>query len=49
MINIRRSQVRGMAKLDWLFSRHTFSFGEYRESALRSGLRNRNWTFPICG
>ncbi len=32
MITIRSSQERGVAKLDWLFSRHTFSFGNYQDS-----------------
>ncbi len=32
MITIRKSQERGVAKLDWLFSRHTFSFGNYQDS-----------------
>jgi redox-sensitive bicupin YhaK (pirin superfamily) len=31
MITIRRSAERGRTKLDWLDSRHTFSFGEYHE------------------
>ena len=29
MINLRKSDERGRTKLDWLDSRHTFSFGEY--------------------
>jgi quercetin 2,3-dioxygenase len=29
MIAIRRSDERGVTRLDWLDSRHTFSFGEY--------------------
>jgi redox-sensitive bicupin YhaK (pirin superfamily) len=29
MISIRRAEERGAAKLGWLDSRHTFSFGEY--------------------
>ena len=29
MISIRRSADRGRTKLDWLDSRHTFSFGDY--------------------
>lgn len=29
MIQLRRSTDRGHAKLDWLDSRHTFSFGDY--------------------
>ncbi|OYQ62047.1 quercetin 2,3-dioxygenase [Pseudanabaena sp. SR411] len=31
MITIRSSQERGVAKIDWLFSRHTFSFGNYHD------------------
>ena len=29
MITIRRGNDRGSTKLDWLDSRHTFSFGDY--------------------
>ena len=29
MINLRKSDERGRTRLDWLDSRHTFSFGEY--------------------
>jgi quercetin 2,3-dioxygenase len=29
MISIRKASERGLTKLDWLNSRHTFSFGEY--------------------
>jgi hypothetical protein len=31
MITIRKSHERGRTKLDWLDSRHTFSFGDYRD------------------
>jgi hypothetical protein len=31
MIQLRRSDDRGHTKLNWLDSRHTFSFGEYRD------------------
>lgn len=31
MIQLRRSNDRGQTKLGWLDSRHTFSFGEYRD------------------
>jgi redox-sensitive bicupin YhaK (pirin superfamily) len=31
MINIRKSGERGTTKTDWLDSRHTFSFGDYRD------------------
>ena len=29
MINVRRAAERGRTQIDWLDSRHTFSFGEY--------------------
>ena len=29
MIQIRKSEDRGLAKIDWLTSRHTFSFADY--------------------
>src|SRR5271170_5130925 len=29
MINIRRADERGHTKIDWLDSRHSFSFGDY--------------------
>ena len=29
MITVRRSSARGATRLDWLDSRHTFSFGDY--------------------
>ncbi len=31
MIEIRRSEDRGKTRFDWLDSRHSFSFGEYRD------------------
>ena len=31
MITIRRSHERGRTKIDWLDSRHTFSFSDYRD------------------
>ena len=33
MITIRKSDDRGRVKLDWLDSRHTFSFGDYFDPA----------------
>ncbi len=33
MITIRKSAERGRTKIDWLDSRHTFSFGEYYDPA----------------
>ena len=38
MITIRKSADRGRTKIDWLDSRHTFSFGEYHDPA-QSGFR----------
>ena len=29
MITVRRSNQRGRTQIDWLDSRHTFSFGDY--------------------
>jgi len=29
MLNLRKSEERGAVKIDWLDSRHSFSFGEY--------------------
>lgn len=31
MIAIRKSADRGHTKIDWLDSRHTFSFGDYHD------------------
>ena len=36
MITIRRSDERGHAKIDWLESRHSFSFGDYYDPANES-------------
>jgi len=36
MIRIRRSDERGRTHLEWLDSRHTFSFGNYRDPAFMS-------------
>lgn len=33
MIEIRRSEDRGRSRTDWLKSRHSFSFGDYRDPA----------------
>jgi redox-sensitive bicupin YhaK (pirin superfamily) len=39
MIEIRRAAERGRTNLGWLDSRHTFSFGDYRDPA-RMGFRD---------
>lgn len=39
MISVRRAEHRGHARLDWLESRHTFSFGDYRDPE-QSGFSN---------
>jgi len=36
MITLRRSEDRGSSKIDWLDSRHTFSFGDYYDPANES-------------
>jgi redox-sensitive bicupin YhaK (pirin superfamily) len=33
MLTLRKSAERGRTKIDWLDSRHTFSFGDYRDPA----------------
>jgi len=33
MLTIRKSGERGVTRLDWLDSRHTFSFGDYYDPA----------------
>lgn len=33
MVKIRKSEQRGITRLPWLDSRHTFSFGEYHDPA----------------
>ena len=53
MLEIRRSQDRGSAHLDWLDSRHTFSFGNYYDPQQQgfSDLRviNDDWIAPGRG
>ncbi|HEX3756901.1 MAG TPA: pirin family protein [Rhizomicrobium sp.] len=47
MITIRRSDERGRTQIGWLDSRHSFSFGDYHDSAFESfgSLRviNEDW------
>ena len=47
MITVRRSEDRGQSKIDWLDSRHSFSFGDYYDPANESfgALRviNEDW------
>jgi redox-sensitive bicupin YhaK (pirin superfamily) len=53
MISVRKANDRGLTSIDWLKSRHTFSFGEYydpREQGF-SDLRviNEDWVVPGAG
>ena len=36
MITLRKSEDRGHNKIDWLESRHSFSFGDYYDPAFES-------------
>jgi redox-sensitive bicupin YhaK (pirin superfamily) len=36
MITVRKSEERGKTRIDWLESRHSFSFGEYHDPAHES-------------
>jgi len=53
MLRIRRSAERGRTQLDWLDSRHTFSFGDYFDpvfSRFRSlRVMNEDWIAPGMG
>lgn len=53
MITLRKSAERGRTRIDWLDSRHTFSFGQYRDPA-HTGFRalrviNEDRVIPAAG
>src|ERR1700691_3331089 len=53
MITVRKANDRGLTNIDWLKSRHTFSFGEYHDPQEQgfSSLRviNEDWVAPGAG
>jgi redox-sensitive bicupin YhaK (pirin superfamily) len=53
MISVRKATDRGLTSIDWLKSRHTFSFGEYYDPKEQgfSDLRviNEDWVAPGAG
>lgn len=53
MISVRKASDRGLTNIDWLKSRHTFSFGEYYDPKEQgfSDLRviNEDWVAPGAG
>lgn len=53
MIAIRRADERGVTRTDWLDSRHSFSFGEYRDPNHRGFgdlvVINEDWVAPGAG
>ena len=53
MIAVRKADDRGLTEIDWLKSRHTFSFGEYYDPNEQgfSDLRviNEDWVAPGAG
>jgi len=53
MIRIRKADQRGRTRIDWLDSRHTFSFGDYLDPS-QMGFRslrviNDDWVAPNSG
>jgi len=53
MISVRKASDRGLTSIDWLKSRHTFSFGDYYDAKEQgfSDLRviNEDWVVPGAG
>src|ERR1700694_5430739 len=53
MISVRKANDRGLISIDWLKSRHTFSFGDYYDAQEQgfSDLRviNEDWVAPSAG
>jgi quercetin 2,3-dioxygenase len=53
MISVRKANDRGLTSIDWLKSRHTFSFGDYYDAKEQgfSDLRviNEDWVAPAAG
>ena len=53
MISVRKAGDRGLTSIDWLKSRHTFSFGDYYDPNEQgfSDLRviNEDWVAPAAG
>ena len=53
MITVRKAGDRGLTRIDWLKSRHTFSFGDYSDPTQQgfSDLRviNEDWVAPGTG
>jgi redox-sensitive bicupin YhaK (pirin superfamily) len=53
MISVRKADDRGLTNIDWLKSRHTFSFGDYYDPNEQgfSDLRviNEDWVVPGAG
>ena len=48
MLTIRKGNDRGVTRVAWLDSRHTFSFGDYYDPAHHNfRIGNRDY-FPAC-